>query len=128
MLTIQIDQTSGIALFEPHGLLSEDDFKSAAQLVDHYIEQYGKLNGLIIHTSSFPGWDSFEALISHVKFVKNHHKKIAYVAISTDSSLGNLAETVASHFISAEIKLFPFQALDLAKQWIKDRIAVETSE
>ena len=75
MLTIQIEQTSGIAMFEPHGALSKAYFKSAAQIVDGYIEQYEKLNGLIIHTRSFLGWDSFGALVSHLEFVKDHHKK-----------------------------------------------------
>ncbi len=121
MLTVKIDERSGIALFEPHQALSEEDFKSATDLVDKYIEQHKKLKGLIIHTRTFPGWSSFEALTSHLKFVKDHHKKISFVAISTDSAIGSLAETIGSHFINAEIKHFSFQELDKAKKWIEDQ-------
>jgi hypothetical protein len=76
------------------------------------------LNGLIIHTKSFPGWDSFAALLSHFRFVKEHHKKVSRVALSTDSALGTFAETVASHFVSAQIKLFSYLEFEQARNWV----------
>ena len=72
MLSVIIDETNGIAILEPDGPLSKNDFESATRIIDPYIEQNGQLNGLIIHTESFPGWDSFAALFSHLKFVKEH--------------------------------------------------------
>lgn len=45
---------------------------------------------------------SFAALSSHLKFVKDHHKKIARIVLVTDSVLGNFAELIASHFVQAE--------------------------
>lgn len=61
---------------------------------------------------------SFAALASHLKFVKEHHKKIARIALVTDSMLGNLAEPIASHFVQAEIKVFPYQQFDMANNWV----------
>lgn len=118
MLSVTIDEDKGIAILEPDGALSKDDFESAAKIIDPYIEKTGQLHGLIIHTKSFPGWDSFAALFSHFRFVKEHHRKISRVAISTDSMVGHFAETVASHFVNAEIKLFSFQELEKAKSWV----------
>ncbi|MEE8328923.1 MAG: STAS/SEC14 domain-containing protein, partial [Thermodesulfovibrionia bacterium] len=109
MLSVEIDEINGIAILEPDGRLSKSDFETAAKQIDPFIERTGKLNGLIIHTKSFPGWDSFAALVSHFKFVKEHHKKITRVALSTDSVVGTFAESVASHFVNAQIKLFSFQ-------------------
>ena len=106
MLSVKIDEVNGVAMLEPNGPLSKNDFESAAQVIDPYITKTGRLNGLIIHTQSFPGWDSFAALSSHLRFVKEHHKKISRIALVTDSAIGNLAEPVASHFVNAEIKLF----------------------
>ena len=118
MLSVEIDEVNGIAILEPDGPLSKNDFESATRIVDPYIEDNGHLNGLIIHTESFPGWESFASLCSHLKFVKEHHKKISRVAFSTDSAVGNFAQSIASHFVNAEIKLFPYQELEQAKDWI----------
>lgn len=117
MLTVKIDKDNGIAILEPDGALSQADFESAAKSIDPYIEKTGQLHGLIIHTKSFPGWDSFAALSSHLRFVKNHHQKISRVAFSTDSVVGHFAEVVASHFVNAEIKLFSYQDFEAAKTW-----------
>lgn len=118
MLSVEIDEVNDIAILEPDGPLSKDDFVQAARIIDPYIEDNGQLKGLIIHTESFPGWESFTALSSHLKFVKEHHAKISRVALSTDSALGNFAESIASHFVNAEIKLFSYQDFVQAKNWV----------
>jgi len=120
MLDITLDENDGIAIFEPQNKLSELDFKEAVFIIDPYINKFKKLNGLIIITKTFPGWESFAALVSHLSFVKDHHKKIACVAFVTDSPIGNLAEQVASHFVSAEIKAFKYNELETAKTWVTE--------
>lgn len=71
----------------------------------------------MIHTKSFPGWDSFAAQVGHIRFVKEHHKHVSRVAFSTDSGAGCVAEAVAGHFVSAEIKLFTYHEFESAKLW-----------
>jgi hypothetical protein len=119
MLKIELDQAAGIAILRPESALTEADFLSASQEIDPYIEETGKLQGLVIHVESFPGWQSFSALCKHLTFVREHHKKISHIALVTDSALGNLAENIATHFISAEIKHFQFNQLEEAKSWIR---------
>lgn len=118
MLKVNLSQAEGIAILEPDGGLSESDFKNAAKIIDPYIEKVGTLNGLIIHVRSFPGWDSFASFITHMKFVKEHHKKVSRIAFVTDSPIGNIAEKIASHFVNAEIKSFSFDDLEASKKWI----------
>ena len=118
MLTVNLNAIAGIAVLQPDGELSAADFKSASKIIDPYIESAGKLKGIIIHVQSFPGWDSFAALISHFKFIKDHHKQVAHIALVTDSPVGGFAENIASHFISAEIKSFAFNELVAAENWI----------
>ena len=120
MLNITLDEENGLAIFEPDAQLSESDFKSATRIIDRYISESGTLNGLVIATKMFPGWESFAAFLSHLAFVKEHHKKVLSVAFVTDSSVGNLAEHIASHFISADIRSFKYNELSAAKQWIID--------
>ncbi len=119
MLKIELDQAAGIAILRPESALTEADFLSASQEIDPYIEETGKLQGLVIHVESFPGWQSFSALCKHLTFVREHHKKISHIALVTDSVIGNLAENIATHFISAEIKHFQFNQLEEAKSWIR---------
>lgn len=118
MLSVDLDEENGIATLEPGSVLTKSDFESVATVLDPYIEKTGRLNGLVIHTKSFPGWDSFAALLTHLRFVKDHHKKISRVAFSTDSVIGNLAEVIASHFVSAEIKRFSYQETEKARLWV----------
>lgn len=118
MLTTILDEQHRIAVLEPDGPLSKLDFQSAAAIIDPFIESSGHIRGLIIHTRSFPGWDSFQAMHSHLTFVKEHHRKVPRIAFVTDSVLSNLAESIGSHFVSADIKSFPYQDMDRARAWI----------
>jgi len=118
MLSVEIDKINGVVILEPDGPLSKDDFVHAAKVIDPYIEKTGQINGLLIHTKSFPGWESFAGLSSHLRFVQEHHKKVSRVALSTDSVIGNFAEAIASHFVNAEIKLFSYEELEQAKDWV----------
>lgn len=118
MLHVTLDQENKIALVEPDSPLSKNDFDEATRIIDPFIQKHGNLKGLIIHTESFPGWDSFRALVTHLKFINEHHKKVSKIAFVTDSVLGNLAQHIGSHFISAEVKHFSCNAMKEAKEWI----------
>ena len=120
MLNIDLNKEVGLVIVQPEGTLSESDFDTVASVIDPYLEEYGELSGLIIYTKDFPGWDSFGAMLKHFKFVKDHQQKLSHVALVTDSAIGNLAEKIAGHFISAEVKHFPYSQVDDAKSWILD--------
>ena len=117
MLNVEVDDINGLAILTPDGALSADDFVRVAAIIDRYIEKDGKLNGLIIATKSFPGWDSFAALLSHIRFVRDHHRHVKKVALVTNSPFGDLAEDLAEHFVSADVESFDFDELDAAKAW-----------
>lgn len=117
MLNVTLNSALGIAVLEPVGELSVGDFNAAAELIDPYVDANKKLKGVVIHAEGFPGWDSFAALIEHLSFVKEHHRKIRRVAFVTDSALGEFGEKVAGHFVSAEVKHFSYSGFDNAKSW-----------
>ena len=117
MIGFSLDTDLGILYLRPTGPLTEDDFEQLTAAVDPWIQESGKLNALIIEALEFPGWDSFSAMLSHFKFVLDHHKLIRKIAIVTDSEAGEVAENFASHFVSAEIKHFPAGQREAAKQW-----------
>ena len=121
MLKYTLDTEHGILFVQVMDALQKDDFAELAKAADPYIEQTGGLAGILIETPSFPGWESLGAMAAHFRFVRDHHKHIKKVALVTDSALGKVAEQLASHFVSAEIRHFPVAGLDAAKQWVMDR-------
>ena len=120
MIEHRLDPAQSVLYLRPTSALQQDDFVQLARTVDPYIEATGGLNGLIIEISAFPGWDSLGAMAAHFRFVRDHHKRVKKVAIVTDSALGSVAERLASHFVSAEIKQFPAGETEQAKRWILD--------
>lgn len=118
MLKVELDQDHGIAILIPDGALEQRDFEAAAELIDPFIKQVGKLRGVIVYVDRFPGWNSFAALATHLRFVKDHHRYIARVALVTDSALGDVAEHLVDHFVAADVKHFPYAGFDDAMAWI----------
>jgi SpoIIAA-like len=118
MIEHSLDTTDGILYLHPRAALEASDFSKLSQVVDPWILEHGSLRGLVIESSAFPGWDSFGAMAAHVRFVKDHHRSIRKIAIVTDSPIGSVAEHLASHFVSAEIKRFSSDSLPAATAWI----------
>ena len=118
MISHSLDTANAVLHIQPQSSLEKADFEKLAAEVDPFISESGDLAGIIVETPAFPGWASFGALVAHLRFVRDHHKHIKKIALVTDSALGNIAENIVSHFISAEVKQFPASALDSAREWI----------
>lgn len=118
MIEIETDREHAILTVRPKGPLTERDFKQAAAMADPIIGEQGKLNGLIIQASKFPGWESFTGALSHFRFVRDHHKHIRRVAVVSDDTLLKVAPHISSHFVTAKIRHFPAGKYEQAKAWI----------
>lgn len=118
MIDYDLDTAHSILLVRPQSRLEKQDFVELAKAVDPQIEVSGDLAGLVIDVTSFPGWADFGSMVSHFRFVRDHQKHVKKVAVVTDSAIGDIAEHLAAHFISAEIKHFPAGQVEEAKQWI----------
>lgn len=120
MIDYELDAEHSILQVQPKSALDKQDFVELAKAVDPQIEATGDLAGLIINAPAFPGWDGFGAMVSHFRFVRDHEKHIKKVAVVTDSHLGDVAEHLGSHFVSAKIRHFPGEQIEQARQWIID--------
>lgn len=118
MIDYTLNPATGVLTLRPESALQKSDFAELGKAVDPQIAEHGDLNGLIIEAPHFPGWDSFGALVTHLRFVRDHHKHVRKIAVVTDSPLGDVAEHLTSHFVAAEIKHFPAGDIDEAKAWI----------
>jgi len=121
MLQIKLDKDAGIVTVTPSAPLNEKDFTFLASEMDPYIEKEGKLNGLIIQIESFPGWEDFAGLLSHLKFVREHHKKIEKVAAVSDGKIVSIMPRIVDHFVNAKVKYFPYESLDEAILWVQSQ-------
>lgn len=118
MIDCQWDQTHSILQVRPQSPLATDDFAELARAVDPQIEAQGDLAGLIIDAPRFPGWENFGALVKHIRFVHDHQRHVKKIAIVTDSPIGDFAQHLGSHFVSAQIHEFPAGQTVQAREWI----------
>lgn len=118
MIDYEFDTTHSILQVRPKSALESSDFVELAKAVDPKIEATGDLAGVVIDAPAFPGWDGFGALVTHFRFVRDHQKHVKKVAIVTDSHIGDIAEHLGSHFVSATIRHFPGDQVEQARQWI----------
>ena len=119
MIDAKLLRDEGILVVTPSGRLESADFDRLRALVDPYIEENGVLTGLLIHAESFPGWDNFSGMLSHLHFVSNYQREISRVAAVTDSGFLSILPSVANHFIAAKVRHFDFQDRELAMNWLR---------
>jgi hypothetical protein len=119
MLNYQIIEGKGIVVVEPVSALSTEDFQKLGAEVVKYLAEHKVIRGLLIHARNYPGWDNFAGLITHLQFVRDHHKQIQRVAIVTDSRFGKLVYALAKHFVVAEVRDFPYDKFDDAMFWLE---------
>jgi hypothetical protein len=119
MIHSQLLQDQGILVITPDGPLETADFERLAKEVDPFIASNGQLAGLMIYTEQFPGWESFGALMSHLRFVSDHHQQIKRVAAVTNSGVLSIAPRIANHFVRAEVRHFDYNEKDRALAWLE---------
>ena len=119
MIRFELLRDAGVLVLEPKSTLSAEDFHEVSRTIDPYIREKGKLTGLLIEAASFPGWDSFGALIEHLKFVHDHHRNIDRVAIVTGDAFLKIAPTIAQHFAHPEIRVFASGERVKALEWLQ---------
>lgn len=119
MLNYELIKEDGILVLRPDGALEACDFEAVAGVVDPYIEENGDLRGLLIEAESFPGWSDFGAFLSHLRFIRDHHRQVRRVAAVSDSAILAVFPRVASHFVNAEVRHFEIADRDAAFTWLR---------
>jgi hypothetical protein len=120
MLVHELLPDEGILLVRPQGPIQAGDFESVANVVDLYIEQNGKLCGVMVEARSFPGWDSFAALLSHLRFVRDHHRFVAKVAAVSDSAILSRLPRKSPNISSKPSRHFNADDREAALAWLRE--------
>src|SRR3954454_22036291 len=119
MVRFELLRDRRILLITPEGALQRADFERLAKELDPLIAANGKLVGVMIHAESFSGWKSFGALVSHLKFVADHHRQIERVAAVSNSGFLKIVPRIASHFVQASIRHFDPSEKEHALAWLE---------
>lgn len=119
MISFDLLRDKGVLVIKPQGAIEAVDFDRLARAIDPYIADHGALSGLLIEAPSFPGWESFAALIEHFKFVRDHHRKIGRVAVVTDDSFLKVAPRIAAHFAHPQFEVFGAGEKARALAWLE---------
>lgn len=117
-VTFQMMPERGVLLVEPHGRLQVQDFDALDAAADTWIESAeGTLRGVVVHARQFPGWENLGSLLRHVRFIRDHHRKIRRVALAVDGTVAQITPALVDHFVQAELKQFGADDLEAAIVW-----------
>ena len=128
MLEFDMDLQHGVLTVQPKGALTADDFEEITSAVDTYIGNGRDLAGLVIYAESFPGWASFAGMLSHFRFIKDHHKHIKRVAVVSDAAVLAELPALADHFVHAKLMHFPYSDYDGAVEWAMEAASEAKAE
>jgi len=118
MLKITDDPDHNCLRVVPEGRLTESDFDHLTGFFNDRVTRTGKVPNLVIHAESFPGWADFGGLVGHLGFVREHHRLIRKIALVSDARVLDVAPQVARHFLHADLRHFPANALSEALDWV----------
>ncbi len=118
MIQHEMHHNKGVLIVKPLEPLAAEDFAVIARDADGYIESHGALNGLMICAKKFPGYKNAQGLWSHLRFVREHHRKIKKVAFVSDSRFYEIASRVVSRCVQPQVKHFGYKHEDSAMNWI----------
>lgn len=107
----------GVLVLEVRGKLGVEDFDALSLVVDPWIEAHGALHGVVVHARRFPGWEGLGGMLRHLRFVREHQRKIERIAIAGDGAILGLMPTLGDRFVRAELRGFDHDHLDAAIEW-----------
>jgi hypothetical protein len=118
MIKHELHGHDGLLTVTVTGPLEATDFQELAAQVDPYLEEHETLKGLMIVSADTPDWADLSALVSHIRFVRNHHERIQRVALVSDSGAAAAFEKIAEHFVDADLESFPTDEREAARRWL----------
>jgi hypothetical protein len=112
-----LDEQRGVLVVEPKDPLRVRDFDALERTIEPWIAEHGQLDGVVVHTITFPGWASFAAFVRHMRFMREYRRKARRLAIVSDSKLADVIPSVAANFVAPQIRQFDYDQIDDALDW-----------
>jgi len=118
MLAYHLNPETGIVELRPRGPLEAQDFTSLWLTMKSYIEDHGRLRGLLLELDRFPGFDDWDAIAAQIRFVRRNLPKVDRIALLTDNPWLEPLPDVLRLLTPLEVKRFPLERQGDAFAWI----------
>jgi hypothetical protein len=118
MLAYHLNPETGIVELRPRGPLEAQDFTSLWLTMKSYIEDHGRLRGLLLELDRFPGFDDWDAIAAQIRFVRRNLPKVDRIALLTDNPWLEPLPDVLRLLTPLEVKRFPLERRSDAFAWI----------
>lgn len=99
-----------------NGKLTADDYQTFEPEFERLLKEHSALRLLVV-MDNFHGW-TMGALWQDLKFDAKHFRDIRRLAIVGDSAWEKGMATFCKPFTSAEVKYFPIEQTDQARDWL----------
>lgn len=119
MLRFEWLDERNILIVTADGPLVEADFAKFAEQIETNSPSQNRPMRLMIRAETFPGWESFEAFVAHLKFISAHHQQIERIAIVTDSEFLKIMPHIAGLLVHPKIKQFGVGQTDEGLAWLE---------
>ena len=119
MIHFELLRDREIFVITPEGPLEEADFDRLAQRRSIHSLRRGEIARRYGQCEVIPRLGELWSLVSHLKFVADHHRKIERIAAVSDSGFLKIMPRIADHFVQAEIKHFDLAQKDQALAWLE---------
>ncbi len=120
MIDIRVEDDGSLVTAVPTGKITEADVTALADAMSGSINTHDRIPALLIHASKFPGYDSFAALMAHLKLIHDRESLVPRVAVVSDGVLLPLGQMLARLFVRAEVRHFAEADLDEATEWARN--------
>lgn len=112
-----LDSDSAVLVVEADRPLGAPDIAALESAVDTWLAQHAELRGLVVHARAVPGWQNMAGLTRHVKFVREHQRRIRRVAVAMDGTMAEFAPRLAGRLVHPQLRHFSYHELDAARDW-----------
>lgn len=106
-----------VVVVEVGAPLRSADIAALAAAVGPWLQGDARPRGLVMHARGVPGWDNVATLARHVRFLRDHHRRIDRLAMAVDGPVATLAPHVAGRILHPQVRHFDYQRLDDAIAW-----------
>ena len=120
-LTHRVVAGTRVLLVEPQGPLRVEDFVRLRSAARAMLKGRGRLDGVVVHVRKFPGWEDLDAFLEHVRFVRDHHRKVGRIALATNSRFARWVPRLARRLLDAEVRAFRYGGVGAAIAWAGSR-------
>jgi len=120
MIDIHTETDGSLVSVTPSGKITEVDIDALRTAINNAINENDLVPALLFRAKSFPGWESFAAMLSHLKLVHDRQNLVPRVAMVSDGVLLGIAPSITGLFLKAEVRHFSDDDLAHAMEWAKN--------